>query len=94
MTVVEIYALGAVALAIWLDLRRPAPSLKRALIHVAAAMVVLQLLPPALRALEADDTASIRLPIVLLLVVLPAFVYGFFAFCRLLRVLAELAPSR
>jgi hypothetical protein len=93
MTVVEIYALGAVLLAIWLDLRRPAPSLKRALIHVAAAMVVLQLLPPALTALEADAT-SIRLPIVLLLVVLPAFVYGFFAFCRLLRVLAELAPSR
>jgi hypothetical protein len=93
MTVVEIYALGAVLLAIWLDLRRPAPSLKRALIHVAAAMVVLQLLPPALTALEAD-TASIRLPIVLLLVVLPAFVYGFFAFCRLLRVLAELVPSR
>jgi hypothetical protein len=93
MTVVEIYALGAVLLAIWLDLRRPAPSLKRALIHVAAAIVVLQLLPPALTALEADTT-SIRLPIVLLLVVLPAFVYGFFAFCRLLRVLAELAPSR
>lgn len=94
MNVVEIYAVGAVLLAIWLDLRRPAPSLKRALIHVAAAIVALQLVPPALTALEADDTTSIRLPVVLLVVVLPAFVYGFFAFCRLLRVLAELAPSR
>ena len=94
MSVVEIYAVGAVLLAIWLDLRRPAPSLKRAMIHTAAAIVVLQLLPPTLTALEADDATSIRLPVVLLLVVLPAFVYGFFAFCRLLRVLVELRPSR
>lgn len=91
---VPIYAVGAVLLAIWLDARRPAPSLGRALCHAGAALIVLQVLPPALRSLEADEATSLRLVGVLVLLVLPAFVYAFFALCRLFRVLAALAALR
>ena len=89
-----IFAVGAALLAVWFDARRPAPSLGRAMAHTAAAFIVLQLLLPVLRALEADRAESMRLAAVLLLVILPTLAYGFYALCRLFRVLAGLGSFR
>lgn len=91
---VPIFAVGAVLLAIWLDARRPVTSLRRAFAHAVAAFFAIQLLPPALKALDLEAATSLRLAAVLLLVVLPALVYGFFALVRLLRVLAAIRAFR
>lgn len=89
-----IYAVGAALLAVWLDVRRPAPSLGRAGVHAAGSFLAVQLLVPTLRAVEADRAESMRLVAILLLLILPVFVYAFFALCRLLRLLAELRSLR
>ncbi len=85
---VPIFAVGGVLLAVWLDVRRPAPTLREASIHGIAAFFALQALPPVLAVLEADRATSLRLGIILLLIVLPVFVYAFFGAARLLRLLA------
>lgn len=82
------FAVGAVLLALWVDARRPAPSLRGAALHSAAAFLVVAALPAAMRVLEADQATSLRLAAILFLLVLPALGYSFFALARLLRVLA------
>lgn len=93
-TMLVTFSVGAVLLALWLDVRRPAPSLRRAMGHAAASFVVLQLLPPTLKTLDVESSTSIRLAALLFLVVLPALVYGFFALTRLLRALAAMRALR
>lgn len=89
-----IFGVGAALLALWFDARRPAPSIGRAMVHAALAFVALQLLMPVLQTLEADRAGSMRLAAILLLLILPTFAYGFYALCRLFRVLAGLAALR
>ena len=89
-----IYAVGAALLAVWLDLRRPAPTLRAAFVHAFAAMVALQLVPVTIKALEIDSSTPHRLAAALVALVLPVFLYSFFALCRLLRVLAAIRTIR
>ena len=82
------FAVGAVLLALWLDARRPAASLRLAALHTVAAFLVVQALPAVMHALEVDRATSFRLAAILFVLVLPAFGYCCFALARLLRVLA------
>jgi hypothetical protein len=91
---VAVYAVGAALLAVWLDARCSTPSIGRAVAHAAAAFVVISLLPPALHALAVEEGTSLRVTASLVLLVLPAFVYAFFALCRLMRSIAPLLHLR
>ncbi len=85
------YAVGGAAIAAWLDIRRPhPPGIRRAFAHTAAALAALAALPYAVAAVTGGSMSSVRVLAVFLLIILPAFVYAFFAGFRLLRTLAFL----
>jgi hypothetical protein len=80
-TFVLVLTVGAALLAVWFDLRLPklAPvTLKRVLLHVALALVGLQLIP--------GIAASVTMYLALFAIVLPALVYTFLTALWFIRI--------
>ena len=83
------FGFGAAALALWLDLRFPrlAPEgMTRTGLHLAAAIVGLQLAPLAMQGIVGGESLP-RTLVALFAVLLPALVYPFLATIWLLKLM-------
>lgn len=80
-TFVLVLTAGAALLALWLDVRLPRlapPTLKRVILHVALALIVLQLI--------SGLAATMTLYLALFVIVLPAFTYTFLTAIWFIRI--------
>jgi hypothetical protein len=87
---------GAAALALWLAVRFPdlgPKDLTKAVLHLAASMVVLQLLVPAIHAVAATGVPQAQV-VVSVGIALPGLMYVFLAAAWLIRATASHLPGR
>ncbi len=85
-------ALGAVVIALWIDLRFPtlAPmSLRANFVHAAVAFVALAIVPVAIEPMFAPGQSLIVQLVGLLGIVFPVLVYAFLAFAWLVKPLVK-----
>jgi hypothetical protein len=93
---VVVFALGAGAIAIWIEARygkADRPGLVRALAHALAAFVLLQVLPFGMGAVVADESIPLRL-VALFGLALPGLTYAFLTWIWLLKVMRAAQPFR
>ena len=90
-------AVGAAAIAVWIDLRFPtlAPeSLRANVVHAALAFVALTIVPVAMEPMFSAGQSLIPQLVALLGIVLPVLVYAFLAFAWIVKPLVKGLPGR
>jgi hypothetical protein len=90
-------AVGAAAIALWLDVRfaaRMPRTFGQALVHAATAMIALQLLPSILHVIVAGSDSPVRKITALFVAVLPTLTYVWLASIWLLKVVQRTARLR
>jgi hypothetical protein len=97
IALVSVIVLGAALLALWIEVRftELGPKSSRArFAHFAAGMLLVGLLPQAMRLLLAPDDSPVAAMLALFLVFLPSMTYSFLGAIWLLKLLQSAMPAR